>query len=122
MNNLDYKDDYDYWTCKHCGKRYTMELGPGFCGCPESQIAYQKEQLEFEKAFKGSGKTRKGKIVIEYECQDSEPAFEFLFNQMSTSGGLHSPGIVDSSKNPFLSLVQDLDKIKYKITHTRTFI
>ena len=86
MNGFDTGDD-DMATCEYCHKRYDIQVGPPGHICDEMLKVQAKESKEWDKAFKGKGKV-KGKLVIEYECFDSEEAFDNLMDMISLDGAL----------------------------------
>lgn len=80
----DYDDD-GYCTCEHCGRRYPIEVGMPSHLCEAGSRAFEKQNAEYEKAFKGKGKCR-GVLIIEYECFDSEEAFSNLMDMVELDG------------------------------------
>lgn len=91
----DGDDGYAY--CEHCGKRYSIEIGPPGHICVESMKAHKDELEKWNINFEGTGRV-KGRIIIDYECFNSEAAFNSLFDLINLNGGFDKGKHIGSDK------------------------
>ena len=119
-NSCDYDDEGEY--CPHCGEYLPMEVGMGFHTCPGLKAENKRKQAEEAARYNGTGKTRKGVLIINYECRDSAPAFEDMMTILSLNGVFKTSGIWTDKSSNFLDPTLKDPKLKFTAIHKQKII
>ena len=103
-----------YSKCEYCGELYLDDVDSWTShSCPEKREYERKQKEEAERRRRGGGRV-KGRIIIDYECYDSDEAFDSLMTSLSLFGLERIGGTKHCPKMGIETLEH-----AWQVTHTR---